>query len=374
MTLLSFDGKFDILIYQIHIPMKIRFLILFMFVGLFVITCKKDDDNGTQPAANLVFIEEDIDIPTTWYADSIYIIEDWDFWVSDALTIQPGTIVKFTPNTHMTADSYGTIIAQGTAEKPIIFTSFKDDANGGDNNGDGDVTAPNRGDWFNVEVNSSGNKFQYCHFYYGGGSSYLSTLKIYDGKASVTNCIFGHNKGGKSGDFYYGALDATGAEQETIIRNNVFFDNILPLSVLSTIDIDNSNEFHDPGNPGIINEMNGIFIYDLSNIDKVTTWGETEVPFVINDNDLWIESPGSLNLSQNVIVKFTPDSYLLIGTGASLGYNNTNYFTSFKDDSHGGDTNGDGNATSPSNGDWGGIYSDATSTYLGGTNILYDSN
>jgi hypothetical protein len=337
-------------------------------------SCKNDDDdNGNKPVGNLVFISNDIAIPTTWYADSIYVIEDWDFWISDVITIEAGTIIKFTPNTHMTIDSYGTIIAQGTADKPITFTSFKDDAIGGDNNGDGNATNPNRGDWFNVEVNSIGNKFQYCHFYYGGGSSYLSTLEIYDGKASVTNCIFAHNKGGKSGDFYYGALDATGAEKETIIKNNVFFDNILPLSILSTIDMDNSNEFHNPGDPGIINEMNGIFIYDLSDIDKVTTWGETEVPFVINDNDLWIESPGSLTLSPNVIVKFTPDSYLVIGLGADLIFNNSNYFTSFKDDLHGGDTNGDGDASTPENGDWGGIYSDASYTYLGGSNILYDS-
>ena len=353
--------------------MKSRIVAFMLLAGLIVISCKKDDDNGSQPAGNLVFIDDDIAIPTTWYADSIYIIEDWDFWVSDALTIEPGTIIKFTPNTHMTIDSYGTIIAQGSAEKSIIFTSFKDDANGGDNNGDGDATTPDRGDWFNVEVNSNGNKFQYCQFYYGGGSSYLSALEIYDGKASVTNCIFAHNTGGKSGDFYYGALDATGAEQETIIRNNVFYDNTLPLSVLSTIDIDNSNEFHDPGDPAIINVMNGIFIYDLSNIDKATTWGETEVPFVINDNDLWIESPGSLTLAQNAIVKFTPDSYLVIGEGADLIFNNSNYFTSFKDDSRGGDTNGDGNATTPSDSDWGGIYDDGSSVYLGGSNILYDN-
>lgn len=120
--------------------------------------------------------------------------------------------------------------------------------------------------------------------------------------------------------------------------------------------------------------MNGIFIYDIADINKPTTWSETEVPFVINDNDLWIESPGSLTLAQSVIVKFTPGSYLVIGNGASLTFNSSNFFTSFKDDAHGGDTNGDGNATSPLDGDWGGIYNNSTGVYLTGANILYDSN
>lgn len=355
--------------------MKNKICILLMLSAFILVTCNNDDDNGSNPpAGNLVYITDDIDVPTTWYADSIYIIDNWDFWVSDVLTIQAGTIIKFKTGNYMIVDDFGTLIAQGTSGKPIIFTSFKDDANGGDNNDDGNATLPGRGDWGNIEVNSNGNKFQYCKFYYGGGSSYLSALEIYDGKASVTNCIFAHNTGGKSGDFYYGALDATGSVGETIIKNNIFFDNHLPLSILSTLDIDNSNDFHNPDDPAVKNTMNGIFVYDYDNISKATTWGEIEVPFVINDNDLWIASPGSLTLEQNVTVKFTPDSYLLIGIGANLNIWATNYFTSFKDDLHGGDTNGDEDATSPSDGDWGGIYSDASSTFLSGSTILYDSN
>ncbi|HJX71148.1 MAG TPA: hypothetical protein VJ346_04330, partial [Bacteroidales bacterium] len=62
--------------------MKYRIITLMFLAGLIVISCNNDDDNnGPQPSGKLVYIENDIEIPTTWYADSIYIIEDWDFWV-----------------------------------------------------------------------------------------------------------------------------------------------------------------------------------------------------------------------------------------------------------------------------------------------------
>jgi len=60
-----------------------------------------------------------------------------------------------------------------------------------------------------------------------------------------------------------------------------------------------------------------------------------------------------------------------------LTQNATNAFTSFKDDSRGGDTNGDGAATSPSDEDWIGIYDNSLSIpspyYYQWSNIYYDS-
>ena len=48
------------------------------------------------------------------------------------------------------------------------------------------------------------------------------------------------------------------------------------------------------------------------------------------------------------------------------------FFTSYKDDSHKGDTNGDGQLTNPEEGDWYDIYEGPYSDYLQWANILYD--
>ncbi|MBN1116089.1 MAG: hypothetical protein JXA77_02715 [Bacteroidales bacterium] len=351
---------------------------LFLIASIILFSCNdenEDDLNNDNTTTNVVEITDDVDVTTTWSGDSIYVIKAWDFYVTATLTIEPGCIIKFTAGgSFMGTSSGGTIVANGTAEDPIVFTSIKDDEHGGDVNGDGDATSPAPRDWAEILIQTNGSSFTNCMFLYGGNSTYLSTLNIYDVTANIVNCTFAYNYGGKSGDFYYGALDATSARFSTVIKNNVFYGNNIPLSIESTIDIDNSNSFINPSDQSETNTMNGIFVYSYDDFNRAVSWAETEVPFVINDNDLWIESSNSLSLANNVVLKFTPESAIVIGIGGTLNQNNTNKFTSFKDDSPLGDTNGDGDATSPADGDWEGIYDDDALEYVSWTNIYYDNH
>ncbi len=339
-------------------------------------SCNDDDDGNEpeKPKSNVVYVTKDIDEPTTWSGDSIYVIKTWDFYVNNTLTIEPGTIVKFHPDgKDLTLGGQGTIIAVGTADKPIIFTSYKDDDHGGDTNGDGSATQPLSKDWGEINTNGhNGSRFEFCHFYYGGNSTWGATLTIEDGIGTVKHCVFAYNAGTAS--HLTGALNMYNAHAGSVVENCTFYGNQCPLSISEVMNIDNTNVFHNPDNPSETNKYNGIYVYSADGISTAITWAETEVPFVIDDVDFWINENGTLTLGNDVVIKFTTDSRVVLAGSISNGTGPGVYFTSYKDDSKKGDTNADGNSTSPANGDWEGIYDNIHSAWLTWSNILYDSH
>lgn len=120
----------------------------------------------------------------TWTkADGPYIIDGVVSERNGSLTVEPGTVIKFTAGSSLSlhADVHTNIT--GTADEPIYFTSIKDDSVGGDTNGDGAATTPAAGDWGYVSLGGgSWNRnmqMSYAKFRYGGALPA-------DGGASVT--------------------------------------------------------------------------------------------------------------------------------------------------------------------------------------------
>ncbi len=120
------------------------------------------------PIAN---VEASTDVTDSIYDDTVwdtagspYIIHG-TVSIGRTLTIQPGTVIKFTPGSSI--DVWGSVIALGTSDNPIIETSFYDDSIFGDTNNDGAATSSAAGDYtgFNLEVGSHGN-FEHNTFSY----------------------------------------------------------------------------------------------------------------------------------------------------------------------------------------------------------------
>lgn len=116
---------------------------------------------------------------TIRFSDSPCIVESDATLPSDAtLTVEPGVVFKFmvTRTTNeQDRDLFveGNLVARGTAERPIIFTSYYDDAWAGDSNGDGSATAPAPGDWGAVQFSDAWEgELSHVHVLYGGGNDY----------------------------------------------------------------------------------------------------------------------------------------------------------------------------------------------------------
>ncbi|MCD4796724.1 MAG: carboxypeptidase-like regulatory domain-containing protein [Candidatus Cloacimonetes bacterium] len=306
-------------------------------------------DFQLQPVT-VVLIENNIVGNTTWTNNNIYLI-DGEILIQAVLTIEAGTRIKFKDSARfgVWGNSGGMIIAEGSTLLPIIFTSWHDDAHGGDTNGNGSASDPTRGDWNNIGIAGSNNQssFDYCEIYYGGG--YQDRYVMYldsETNASVTNCTFAHNEGD------YGALDASLADTGTIIQNNVFYDNTWPLNINCSYNIDDSNIFHDPSGRSDVNDHNGIQVNNMTVVGDLV-WSETEVPFVFDGSEMSIALGTSLTLSPGVMIKLQNNDWWVRGTLIAAGtMSQPIWFTSYKDDTVGGDTNNDGSITSAGPGDW----------------------
>ena len=334
---------------------------------------KKSDVIAPDCIPTVVEVGSTISVATTWDACHIYHIANLQVNVNAALTIEAGTIIKFDKDAGILAAT-GTITANGTAAKPIIFTSWKDDSYGGDNNGDGSATKPQKADWHWISFGtSSGNSLNYCKILYAGSGSLdlERAVNMGDGaNNSITNSVIAHTAGGANQS--YAALDMAYCPHSCVATGNTFFDNGHPVIIGIASDFDNSNVFHNPANVSQTNLCNGIFVACVFTSAASSTWSNTEVAYVLggwSGNSWYMPTTVTRTLGDNVVLKFHANIptgfslYIPAGVSQLLNYNGTGVeFTSYEDDSRKGDTNGDG-ASSGTSGTWEGIETTGPNWY-----------
>lgn len=147
--------------------MKQRILTLTMILFALAIsfTSCKDDDDPVVPSTETLYQVEGNKVTVTdkgkgsgtmtWTSDKEWILNGFVFVNSgQTLTIEPGTVIKGKPGEGENASALivargATIMAEGTASNPIIFTAEADDLNGS-------VTLLDRGLWGGVILLGNG--------------------------------------------------------------------------------------------------------------------------------------------------------------------------------------------------------------------------
>ncbi|MDO8523413.1 MAG: hypothetical protein Q7S12_03995, partial [bacterium] len=134
---------------------------------------------------------------TTWTeAASPYVVSGVSVAPGATLTLEPGVVIKSSWSDRFVVN--GNLLANGTPEKKIYFTSIYDDEAGGDSNADGSTTVPAPGNWVHIVFNAgSTGQFANTVFRYAGSSFsfQVSSAGIYNlgGNISITGSEFYKN-------------------------------------------------------------------------------------------------------------------------------------------------------------------------------------
>ncbi len=203
-----------------------------------------------------------------------------------SLVIDPNSVVKFR-GARLELDHGSQLLAEGTAGKPVVFTSALDDRFGAggsfDTNNDQDVpgggAVPTRGDWAGIYAGPTANvSLDHSLVAYGGGVSLIeggqsrgfAALELQQATVRVTNSRFEFNDNGQDGS---GPVGRNG--RLAITPATIYARYTQPVIV--------GNEFVD--NHGTIIDIDLASFNDSLVVDAGRQTGDIDLVVGLDDND-----------------------------------------------------------------------------------------
>ncbi len=254
--------------------------IAILFIAVLLFSC--DGNSGGKA------ITEDIVISTTWTGN---VNIDGRINVNAALIIEPGTKIYFSKGSSLTICSGGSLKAEGTPDKGIIFTSAE--------------VKPGAGDWCGIELDESANSgatsLAYCTIEYAGNSQgFKAAVYVHNNTISMRNCIVTKSAGTGVYVRENGSFTAFSSNQ---INECASYPMSIPSNAVGKVEVSNQ-----------LTSSLGVFI-NTELYTRKDTWQNLGLPYVIEI--LIVERDGELILAPGVVMSFKEDGYLSIGNNSA---------------------------------------------------------
>lgn len=286
---------------------KFKTLLILIFASFAYTSCSSDDDVvDPEPVAEPLVLDCSTITEATVLEDrgaGIDYIWPCAVKVRAPLTIEAGVTIAFEQGGGLIIDDYdtrtGALIANGTADKPIVFTG----------------TSQTPGAWNRIYMDSGdlNNILNHTIIEYAGGTdgSLPALTNVNGSKVEVKNTVIRNNKG--DGVYVSTSANIDGWEANTIIGNQGYPMQIAARKVkfldgAQSIYADNGyNQIY--VNSGSI--YNRGFIEDEVN-GPIHTWLNPGIPFFIEENifvrqDRVNERPGHLKVTEGCAIIFAED-------------------------------------------------------------------